>query len=69
VTPRGLPLWAPPSTLPPLEVARAVLDVLPYFDGGSTDEALARIRRDEGVEVERALVGKLVDFGLLRVVD
>ena len=53
----------------PLEVPRGVLDVLPYFNGGATDEALARIRRDEGVEVERALVGKLVDFGLLRAAD
>lgn len=49
----------------PLDLAPAVLEVLPYFDGRPTTEALSAIRRDLGMKVDKDLVRKLADFQLL----
>lgn len=57
------------SGLDPLELPRAVLEVLPYFDGSPTEATLARIIEETGIRVERALVRRLVDFGVLHPAD
>jgi hypothetical protein len=49
----------------PLVLAPAVLDVLPYFDGRPTADALAAIRRERRIRVDEGLVRKLADFGIL----
>ena len=49
----------------PLELPRLLVDVLPYFDGGPTSQALRRIRAQRGVNVHADLVRRLVDFGVL----
>ena len=49
----------------PLDLPRALMDVLPYFDGRPTREALARIKAEAGIAVDPALVRKLVDFQIL----
>jgi hypothetical protein len=53
------------SPYDPLELPRLLVDVLPYFDGRPTAEALSRIRRERGINVEPDLVRRLVDFGVL----
>jgi hypothetical protein len=53
------------SPLDPLELPRLLVDVLPYFDGRPTSDALARIRADRRINVQPDLVRKLVDFGVL----
>ena len=66
--------WKPPSTLPPLyagnpydplELPRLLVEVLGYFDGSPTREALARIRAERDINVQPSLVRRLVDFGVL----
>jgi hypothetical protein len=49
----------------PLDLAPAVFEVLPYFDGRPTVQAVGAIRRELGVEVEKDLVRKLSDFKIL----
>ena len=49
----------------PLDLAPGVLDVLPFFDGRPTAEALGTIRRELGIRVEKDLVRKLADFEIL----
>ena len=49
----------------PLELPKALMDVLPHFDGRPTREALASIRAEAGIAVDPALVRKLVDFEIL----
>jgi hypothetical protein len=49
----------------PLELPRLLVDVLPYFDGRPTAQALRRIRTERGVNVQPELVRRLVDFGVL----
>jgi hypothetical protein len=53
------------SVLDPLELPRLLVDVLPYFDGRPTSDALARIRAERRINVQPDLVRRLVDFGLL----
>jgi Fe-S-cluster containining protein len=53
------------SELDPLEVPSELLEVLGYFDGRSTDEALAAIARERGLSIERDLLRQLVDFQVL----
>jgi len=53
------------SPFDPLELPRLLVDVLPYFDGRPTAEALARIQAQRGINVQPDLVRRLVDFGLL----
>jgi hypothetical protein len=49
----------------PLEVPRALLDCLRYFDGRPTSEALQAAEAEEGVKIDPALVRRLVDFEIL----
>ena len=53
------------SDYDPLELPRLLVDVLPYFDGRPTAEALRRIRTERDVNVQPDLVRRLVDFGIL----
>ena len=39
---------------------------LPRFDGRPTTEVLAELEEREGIELDEELLGKLVDFGVLR---
>jgi len=55
------------SDYDPIELPRALIDILPQFDGSPTSEALQRIA-DDGVEIEPALVRRLIDFALLEQV-
>jgi hypothetical protein len=49
----------------PLELPRMLVDVLGYFDGRPTREALAQIRQERDINVQPSLVRRLVDFGVL----
>ena len=49
----------------PLEMSRALLDILRYFVGRTVDQALRSINVAEGIRLDRALVRKLVDFEIL----
>jgi len=49
----------------PLDLPRALMEVLPHFDGRPTGEALRDIRTAAGIAVDPALVRKLVDFEIL----
>jgi len=53
----------------PLELPRLLIDVLSYFDGSATREALARIRQERNINVQPSLVRRLVDFGVLVAAD
>jgi len=49
----------------PLELPRLLVEVLGYFDGSPTREAIARIRAERNVNVQPSLMRRLVDFGVL----
>lgn len=49
----------------PLVIPKALGDALHHFDGRPTRSALAAIARDNGLDVERAVVRRLVDFDVL----
>lgn len=53
----------------PLEAPRAILDVLPLFDGRPTSRVLRQIRRRTGLEIDDATLRELVDFEILREAD
>jgi hypothetical protein len=53
----------------PLELPRVLVEVLGYFDGSPTREALARIRAERNINVQPSLVRRLVDFGVLVASD
>jgi hypothetical protein len=53
----------------PLELPRLLVEVLGYFDGSPTREALARIRAERDINVQPSLVRRLVDFGVLVASD
>lgn len=53
------------SDFDPLDIPQSVMELLPYFDGCSTDHALAAIANERGVKLDHALVRKMVDFKLL----
>ena len=48
-----------------LDLPRALLEVLPFFDGASVDEARARALTERRLKVSSSLVRKLLDFGIL----
>ncbi len=50
----------------PLDLDPAVLEILPYFDGRPTSQALAAIEKDLHVRVEEDLVRRLADFEILK---
>ena len=56
------------SVFDPLEVPRALWEVLYCFDGRATDEALARASAAAGQPVPAGAVAMLVDAGILRAV-
>ncbi len=56
------------SFLDPLEVPRALFDVLHHFDGRALDEAIAAASEAAGEPVPVGAVRMLVDFGILREV-
>lgn len=49
----------------PLDVPRAVMELLYYFDGQPIEIVLAVITNERGFRLEPALVRKMIDFGLL----
>jgi hypothetical protein len=49
----------------PLDLPRLLVDALAYFDGRPTAEALRRVRDELRVNLQPALVRRLVDFGVL----
>jgi hypothetical protein len=53
------------SEYDPLDIPRAMFEVLPYFDGRPTEEALAVIESEKGMRLDPALVRKMTDFELL----
>ncbi len=53
------------NTYDPLDVPRAVMELLFYFDGRPTEHVLAAIAEERGISLEAGLVRKMVDFGLL----
>jgi hypothetical protein len=53
------------SPYDPLELPRALVDVLAYFDGRPTAEALRSIRDERGLALQPDLVRRLVDFRVL----
>lgn len=53
------------SPYDPLALPRLLVDVLHYFDGRPTAQALRRIRVERGINVQPDLVRRLVDFGVL----
>ena len=55
------------SEYDPIDVPIPVMDRLSYFDGRPTAEALAIVAKERGVQLDPALVQKMVDFQLLVV--
>jgi hypothetical protein len=53
------------SPFDPLDVPSVMMALLPLFDGRSPDEAINEIAERTGVRLDRALLLKMVDFGLL----
>ena len=53
------------SGLDPLELPMELLDVLYYFDGRPTAEAVQAIAAERELRITPALVRRLVDFGIL----
>ena len=53
------------SNFDPIDVPRVVMESLHYFDGRPVSDALAAIASEKNVLMERSLVRKMVDFGLL----
>jgi hypothetical protein len=54
------------SEFDPIDIPGVVLDVLPYFGGRTTVEALTAIESEKGIRLDPALISKMVDFSLLR---
>ena len=53
------------STLDPLDLPNALLEVLPAFDGRPTRAAIAGIEAEKGLRLTPGLVRKLADFDVL----
>lgn len=53
------------SAYDPLSLPRDLVDALPWFDGRPLDDALRAIRAAKRIRIDRALVLRLVDFGIL----
>ena len=49
----------------PVALPKALMDVLPYFDGRPTRDVLRAIEQDTGLTLDRSLVRKLTDFEIL----
>jgi hypothetical protein len=57
------------SPYDPLELPRALADVLHRFDARPVDDALETIAEGDGLELDHALVRKLLDFKILEPAD
>jgi hypothetical protein len=57
------------SGIDPINVPNVVMALLPWFDGRPTDEVLDVIADKTGIRLDRLLVRKLVDFGVLIPAD
>jgi len=53
------------SSFDPLDLPGVVMQVLGYFDGRPTAEALAAIADEKEIRLDPSLVRKMVDFALL----
>jgi Fe-S-cluster containining protein len=53
------------SSFDPIDVPNAVMALLPWFDRRPTQEVLDAIADKTGIRLDRSLVRKLVDFGVL----
>jgi hypothetical protein len=53
------------SDTDPIDVSNVVMDLLQYFDGRPTEEVLDAIAREKELILDRSLVRKMVDFGML----
>ncbi|MCC6901744.1 MAG: hypothetical protein IT377_22425 [Polyangiaceae bacterium] len=53
----------------PLEAPKAILEVLPLFDGRPTAQVLRQVRRRTGLEIDAATLRELVDFEILREIE
>ncbi len=53
------------SELDPIDLPSELMDVLGYFDGRPTEDALAAVERDKGLTIEKDLLRQLVDFQVL----
>ena len=49
----------------PVDIPRVVMELLHYFDGRPTEEALTAIESERGIRLDPALVRKMTDFALL----
>lgn len=49
----------------PIEIPRAVLEVLHYFDGRPTHQAIQDIAQERGLQLDESLIRKLADFRIL----
>lgn len=61
-------IWAH-SGADPLDIPRALMDALPYFEGRTTAQALGAIETEEHLRLDPALVRRLVDFEILVQAD
>src|SRR5215813_12147647 len=57
------------SPLDPLDLPTKLLEVLPYFDGRPTEDALKAIAAEHGINLDASLVRKLTDFEVLVSAD
>lgn len=53
------------SPYDPIEAPRALLDILPYFDGSPLESVKERLEAQLGVSLEHDFVRRLLDFGVL----
>ncbi len=53
------------SGMDPLDLPKVLVDVLPYFDGRPTNQAITDVAASEGVNLHPDLVRKLSDFEVL----
>jgi hypothetical protein len=60
---------SPYNIYDPLKLPKDLLNVLGYFDGRPTSEALLAITEREGLTLDQSLVRKLTDFGVLVAVQ
>jgi hypothetical protein len=49
----------------PIDVSNVVVELLHFFDGRPSEEALEAIAREKKLRLDRSLVRKMVDFGVL----
>jgi hypothetical protein len=53
----------------PILLPAAVIDVLDRFDGRPTEQVLGEVAAELGLELDGALLQRLVDFGILVAVE